>query len=225
MISDTLREWVELDKSQWGPGPWQSEPDNRTWVDAATRLPCAMVRAPVTGAWCGYVGLVPGHRAYRWAFEPKDPERRKGEKYREYMTRCWQARAQHTTGYAIIDEFVRCHGGLTWGSGSEGCHITAPRGYTRVRWLGFDCAHFMDVSPAIDALTARIMGPEHAQQRAALRALSADDWPTTYKDVAYVQASCEQLAADLNALGPRPTWRRPGADPIEEMRELVRHAQ
>lgn len=54
------REWLSADKSAWGPGPWQSEPDKAQWVDEATGLPCLAVRNS-GGAWCGYVGVLPGH--------------------------------------------------------------------------------------------------------------------------------------------------------------------
>lgn len=50
-----------LIKDDWGPGPWQDEPDRAEWRDPATGLPCLAVRAMHTGAWCGYVAVPPGH--------------------------------------------------------------------------------------------------------------------------------------------------------------------
>lgn len=47
-------------RESWGPGPWDDEPDKEVWSDPDTGLPCAVVRNPV-GAWCGYVGVPPGH--------------------------------------------------------------------------------------------------------------------------------------------------------------------
>jgi hypothetical protein len=47
------------DKSTWGEGPWQIEPDRLEWRHAG--FPCLMVRQPHTGHWCGYVGVPPGH--------------------------------------------------------------------------------------------------------------------------------------------------------------------
>jgi len=44
-------------KSEWGPGPWQDEPDEARWVDAATGLRCAIVRSEVTGALAGFVEI------------------------------------------------------------------------------------------------------------------------------------------------------------------------
>ncbi len=46
-------------KSEWGDGPWQHEPDREEWRHESG-LPLLAVRGP-HGAWCGYVGLPPGH--------------------------------------------------------------------------------------------------------------------------------------------------------------------
>ncbi len=51
MTTDTLP------KSQWGPGPWQDEPDESRWTDRATGLRCAILRSPATGALWGYVEI------------------------------------------------------------------------------------------------------------------------------------------------------------------------
>ncbi len=39
-------EYRTVDKTGWGEGPWQSEPDKRQWQDEATGLPCLIVRGP-----------------------------------------------------------------------------------------------------------------------------------------------------------------------------------
>lgn len=44
------------DKSKWGDGPWQHEPDMYDWVDADSGYRCLMFRNMQTsGAWLGYV--------------------------------------------------------------------------------------------------------------------------------------------------------------------------
>jgi hypothetical protein len=53
-------EWRTVDKSTWGEGEWQREPDKKQWQDAETGLPCLIVRNN-GGALCGYVGVPPGH--------------------------------------------------------------------------------------------------------------------------------------------------------------------
>lgn len=55
------REEHTLDKSTWGPGPWQDEPDLKQWSDAKTGLPCLAIRHDRYGNWCGYVGVTPTH--------------------------------------------------------------------------------------------------------------------------------------------------------------------
>jgi hypothetical protein len=47
-----------IDKSAWGPGPWQDEPDR--WEGEAGGFPLLATRGP-GGHWCGYVAVPPGH--------------------------------------------------------------------------------------------------------------------------------------------------------------------
>jgi hypothetical protein len=54
----TTAEYV-IDKSTWGPGPWQDEPDRVDFVHAG--LPCLALRHPNHGSWCGYAAVRPGH--------------------------------------------------------------------------------------------------------------------------------------------------------------------
>jgi hypothetical protein len=56
-------EYRHRDKSDWGEGPWQDEPDKRQWQDEATGLPCLVVRNR-GGALCGYVGVPAGHPCF-----------------------------------------------------------------------------------------------------------------------------------------------------------------
>jgi hypothetical protein len=56
---DEEQEPGRLPKSEWGEGPWQSEPDRFEWRHECG-YPLLAVRGP-HGAWCGYVGLPPGH--------------------------------------------------------------------------------------------------------------------------------------------------------------------
>ena len=54
------REYTTIDKSTWGPGPWQSEPDKLQWVDKETQFDCLIVRNGEIGNLCGYVGTTTG---------------------------------------------------------------------------------------------------------------------------------------------------------------------
>lgn len=47
-----------MDKTEFGPGPWQDEPDRVEFEHAG--LPCLLKRGPM-GVWCGYAAVPPGH--------------------------------------------------------------------------------------------------------------------------------------------------------------------
>lgn len=49
----------DYDKSGWGPGPWQEEPDTVEFRHAG--LPCILRRHERHGNFCGYVGVPPTH--------------------------------------------------------------------------------------------------------------------------------------------------------------------
>lgn len=54
-------------KSTWGEGPWQTEPDRVDFVHAG--LACLALRHPDFGHWCGYVGVPPGHPLHGRAYQ------------------------------------------------------------------------------------------------------------------------------------------------------------
>jgi hypothetical protein len=58
-----------LDKSAWGPGPWQDEPDRVDFVHAG--FACFAKRGPA-GSWCGYVGVPSDHPAYGKEYDDVD---------------------------------------------------------------------------------------------------------------------------------------------------------
>lgn len=58
-MSEQKREFKNPEASKnWGPGPWQNEPDRLEWRSHG--FPCLVVRAPL-GNLCGYVGVFSGH--------------------------------------------------------------------------------------------------------------------------------------------------------------------
>lgn len=150
------QEWTHTDKSSWGPGPWQGEPDKKQWTDQATGLPC-LIKRNDGGALCGYVGVPEGHPWYR-------------------------------ADYSHVDPHPEVHGGLTYADfcmeeGNQAktiCHIPEPGEPDNVWWLGFDCAHFRDASPAY--------------HRTYAEAGIAHTLSETYKTIAYVTAECASLA-------------------------------
>ena len=56
-----------LPKSEWGPGPWQDEPDRIEFEHQG--FPCLLRRSQVGGNWCGYVAIPPGHPYYKVDFD------------------------------------------------------------------------------------------------------------------------------------------------------------
>lgn len=114
-------EYRTVDKSSWGNGPWQEEPDKRQWQDKATGLPCLIVRGPF-GGLCGYVGVPPAHPAFEKPYSDMDVEVHGGLTYADF-----------------------CQPGEAAEKGI--CHIVDDGEDDRVWWFGFDCGHYGDMMP------------------------------------------------------------------------------
>lgn len=134
----------KIDKSSWGPGPWQTEPDEFRWKTAAG-LDGLILRHGHHGSLCGYVGVDIDHVDYE-------------------------------RGYDDIEN-IDVHGGLTF----AGPHTSQDGD---LWWLGFDCAHFQDFLPGLEARMRKY--------DSTLR--NPDD---VYRDFAYVTREVEKLAAQL----------------------------
>jgi hypothetical protein len=61
----------EIDKSTWGDGPWQDEPDRVDFI--AEGFACMAIRNRF-GVWCGYVGVPSDHPAYGQDYGSIDAE-------------------------------------------------------------------------------------------------------------------------------------------------------
>lgn len=59
-----------IDKSAWGPGPWQEEPDRVDFVHAG--FACMALRHDTSGNWCGYVGVPREHPCYGKPYDDVD---------------------------------------------------------------------------------------------------------------------------------------------------------
>lgn len=55
-----MKTYQTIDKSAWGDGPWQNEPDEIFWRQGSYE--CLIRRSHFSGAFCGYVVLPRGHR-------------------------------------------------------------------------------------------------------------------------------------------------------------------
>lgn len=85
---------------------------------------------------------------------------------------------------------IQVHGGLTYGDMCRGdiCHVPQPGQPHDVYWLGFDCAHWPDRMPAIEALFEGNGGPHMMEM-------------CTYKDEQYVREEILSLARQVAAAG------------------------
>lgn len=116
----------ERPKETWGDGPWQTEPDHAEFRHAG--FPCILHRNKV-GAWCGYVGVPPGHPWHGLGYDQVHE----------------------------MESELSVHGGLKYADACQGdiCHKPAPGEPDDVWWLGFDCAHVGDFLPVVAALVGR----------------------------------------------------------------------
>lgn len=90
-------------------------------------------------------------------------------------------------GYDDVD--VEVHGGLTYAAKCFGhiCHVPEPGEPDDVWWLGFDCGHWMDISPDLLAVELRY---ESLRRELDLELRH-------YRPTAYVRAEVERLAEQL----------------------------
>lgn len=173
-----MKQWSTIDKTGWARGPWDDEPDKMQWTDETTGLPCLLVRHSDWGNLCGYVAVPPGHPF-------------------------------HGQGFRSLGEVeIDVHGGLDFaGECQPGedestgiCHVPEPGQPHDVWWFGFDCAHWLDLVPGMEAHLNQLM-PDRLAERAALRlgwpAGTREMFTTRYRDIGYVQRECAHLAKQL----------------------------
>ena len=114
-----------MDRSDWEPGPWDSEPDRVEFEFEG--FPC-LIRRVQSGAFCGYVGVPPGHPVHGV---------HKGS-----------LPVIHVHGGVTFTGPCEPEQGI--------CHTPKPGEPEDVWWLGFDCAHAgVDRMPGFDALCRR----------------------------------------------------------------------
>jgi len=131
------------------------------WKDDATGLPCIAKRNKM-GVWCGYVGVSEGHPAHGRGYEDVEVE---------------------VHGDLTFADFCQPHDPGYDGEAHAICHVVQDGEDDRVYWLGFDCNHYDDLSPAMDA-----------------RFGFGEDAMMTYKTLAYAKDQCASLAAQLDTM-------------------------
>lgn len=184
-------------KAEWGPGEWQDEPDKVVWMTEAGYH--ALALRVEMGNWCGYVVLPSNHpwfgKQYSWCTE--GCRAKKQEPWPEAipqpspgMLKRMRYLHLHDCGdYMHSPEGkLDVHGGVTYaGDPSHLRHI--PPDFPRGKWwaFGFDCAHYMDRMPGMEAMMARI-APDLDQSHH-----EHDE----YRTLEFVQQNCEDLAKQL----------------------------
>lgn len=161
-----------IDKSAWGGGPWDSEPDFVQWR-SDTGLPCVINRHPKYGHLCGYVGVN--------IFHPFFGREDTGGKIKVHGGLNWGGDLSHCQ--LMPSEDMRASRLISFDDDANNPGSTY--------WLGFDCGHAGDLSPGLRAMTIAF-----GVSRQALDAYEI------YRDIEYVKRECEQLAGQLASINP-----------------------
>ncbi len=116
------------DRTGWGAGPWDNEPDKLQFTDPATGAPCLAVRGSI-GAWCGYVGVPHGSPLFGHDYNEID----------DIIAVHGQLTFSDECAPDADEALYICH---TVESGEDG----------RVWWFGFDCGHYGDYVPGMQGM-------------------------------------------------------------------------
>lgn len=176
-------------RERWPAGPWDAEPDRVEWTGGGLCKDGArfafLLKRNGMGVWCGYVGVPPGHPAHGLDYD--DP--------------------------ALED--IEVHWGLTFAGEcqkdermpepSRICRRPAPGEPDDLWWLGFDCGHGFDYSPAMAA-----MSPTGLYQDRL-----GEPFGMTYRGLQYAREQTISLGVQLSELSKRggvgaPTAPNPG---------------
>lgn len=155
---------VDLDGEQT---VWDSEPNVVRF--RYNGLKCLIMRHPEMRMLCGYIRL------------PEGSIKRKVRNYGQVLRKPIKGamfsilrKARRAKGYAAVEMDFDVHGGITF-SGRP-WHYMAGNSKTAL-WVGFDCAHFGDVVPAM------------------LRSTLYDE--SVYRDISYVTQQLKHLADQI----------------------------
>ena len=169
-------EYKTRDRSEWGSGPWDNEPDKVQFIEPQTGLPALAVRN-LSGNWCGYVGVDSSHPYYEKDF---------------YDCLCDPACEDYwgddcnKISYAIdvhgdVTFANRCNDSEEFPVSERICHIVEPGESDDVWWIGFDTMHAWDLSPN--------MGSRY----------EASD--QIYRSLSYVKNQISKMAVQLQEIG------------------------
>jgi hypothetical protein len=183
-------------------GPWTSEPDKALWIDPATGLDCLAHRNQM-GAWCGYVGVPPGH-----PWHGREP-------HCVPLSRVW---AHGGVNFAGPDRAGAAHAyGLTGG----------PDRSDDLWWVGFDCGHADDLAPGLLAALHQadpLCYPLSGRPSPGLRSIFDSQ---SYRTFEYVINEVQRLAAQAHRAtgrrlpGPITGHRRPHRSANQRRRRVA----
>lgn len=173
-----------IPRIDWGPGPWDNEPDRFEWVDEATGFPCLITRHPVFGNLCGYVAVPPGHPFH-------------GLSYGDAAMRGLDVHDKVTYAAPCMDA-----GDIPEGAEESPwfhpellvCHVPEPGEPDDVWWVGFAAGSFRDVQPASDARLRQQLGGHEIVDRMNEQ---RGPFARRYRDLDYMRGECTRLAAQL----------------------------
>lgn len=160
-------------------GPWSGEPDKAAWVDPETGLGCLAHRNAM-GAWCGYVGVPPGH-PWHGVGRFTGPLR--------------QAIAHGGVNFAGPGRNDSAEGEYGLGVGED------------LWWVGFDCGHAWDLVPGLLAVLHQadpVSYPLGGRPSPGLRSIFDHQ---IYRTFGYVVDEVHRLAAQAHRAAGR---RLPG---------------
>jgi len=156
-----------------------NEPDEKIWTDEATGYDCVIVRNHMK-AFCGYVRVPEGHQFFSKNYDHEIDatwfQNMKLSDATPIIALMLQASSDDQSTIRL-DLAANVHGGITW---ANDYMPTADDRKPGEWWFGFDCAHAGDYVPGMPV------------------GLSLEG---TYRDIDYVTAECEKLAAFLKRYG------------------------
>lgn len=200
----------EIPKIDWGPGPWQNEPDLEKWIDPDTGLQCMIKRNMMSGNLCGYVGVTTKHLAHGLNSDGLNKAvsdsyskanrsiliKAKGDFSKVKLKKHPSPRRVA----AVQLQEIKVHGGLTW---------AGPFDVNDLWWFGFDCSHAFDAAPGIEAVMASLdVRPdlsleESLSTRRMKSFLKQTQIRNVYRDFSYVKSEVTELAKQLAAIKRR----------------------
>ncbi len=164
-----------IDKSTWGDGPWQAEPDRVEWEHAG--LPCLALRNENFGVWCGYAAVAPGHPLHGKDHGDVEVSVHGGL---TYANRCDGDRICHVPKPGEADD--------VWWFGFDCGH----------------CFDFMPAFAARHALLLEPLPRQQAYDHNAAVNASSRLYVDVYRTLNYVQDETNALAEQLAKLGQPP---------------------